>query len=321
MSRPFGIDCSCSSLKFCTMRVAVVSITGEAPLTVTVSCSVASASSTFTLAVKPERDGDARALQRVEAGELEGQFVLARRDRRKAVVAGFGCDRRLRAERRRTGGRDRDAGQHRALRIRNATLNGAGAACAAALCECRCAQETATASNAKTADAKRLMLNPPCGSSIQRRNERKDKRETGTRYRHVGTITQLRAVWNAIHDRAELPRFVSSSSKKERGRRRSATHPNDSPTGVELDRHGVPRWEVVPSGMLRRDVVPTSALPPVRNALEDEAEADPRRARREDRRRLQVAQASRAADRLRRVAVGQVERIEIRAQADARCRT
>ena len=53
MSRPFGIDCSCSSLKFCTTRVAVVSMTGEAPLTVTVSCNVASASSTFTLAVKP----------------------------------------------------------------------------------------------------------------------------------------------------------------------------------------------------------------------------------------------------------------------------
>ena len=53
MSRPLGIDCSCSSLKFCTTRVAVVSMTGDAPLTVTVSCSVASASSTLTLAVKP----------------------------------------------------------------------------------------------------------------------------------------------------------------------------------------------------------------------------------------------------------------------------
>ena len=53
MSRPFGIDCSCSILKFCCTRVEVVSITGEAPLTVTVSCNVASASSTFTLATKP----------------------------------------------------------------------------------------------------------------------------------------------------------------------------------------------------------------------------------------------------------------------------
>ncbi len=53
MSRPLGIVFSCSSLKFCWTRVAVVSMTGEAPDTVTVSCSVASASSAFTLAVKP----------------------------------------------------------------------------------------------------------------------------------------------------------------------------------------------------------------------------------------------------------------------------
>ena len=53
MSRPFGIDCSCSILKFCCTRVVLVSITGDAPLTVTVSCNVASASSTLTCAVKP----------------------------------------------------------------------------------------------------------------------------------------------------------------------------------------------------------------------------------------------------------------------------
>ena len=53
MSRPLGIDCSCSILKFCWTRVVLVSITGDEPLTVTVSCNVASASSTFTLAVKP----------------------------------------------------------------------------------------------------------------------------------------------------------------------------------------------------------------------------------------------------------------------------
>jgi hypothetical protein len=40
-------------LKFCCTRVVLVSITGDAPLTVTVSWSVARASSTFTLAVKP----------------------------------------------------------------------------------------------------------------------------------------------------------------------------------------------------------------------------------------------------------------------------
>ena len=44
MSRPFGIDSSCASLKFCCTRVAEVSITGESPVTVTVSCSVATAS-------------------------------------------------------------------------------------------------------------------------------------------------------------------------------------------------------------------------------------------------------------------------------------
>ena len=55
MSRPFGIDWSCSSLKFWTTRVAVVSMTGDAPVTVTVSCSVASASSAFTVPVNPSR--------------------------------------------------------------------------------------------------------------------------------------------------------------------------------------------------------------------------------------------------------------------------
>ena len=53
MSRPLGIESSCSSLKFCCTRVAVVSITGETPETVTVSYKVASARSAFTLAVKP----------------------------------------------------------------------------------------------------------------------------------------------------------------------------------------------------------------------------------------------------------------------------
>ena len=53
MSRAFGIACSCSSLKFCCTRVEDVSMTGESPVTVTVSCSDATASSTLTLAVKP----------------------------------------------------------------------------------------------------------------------------------------------------------------------------------------------------------------------------------------------------------------------------
>jgi hypothetical protein len=53
MSRPFGIDSSWASLKFCCTRVADVSITGDWPVTVTVSCSVATAMSALTLAVKP----------------------------------------------------------------------------------------------------------------------------------------------------------------------------------------------------------------------------------------------------------------------------
>ena len=40
-------------MKFCCTRVEVVSMTGEAPVTVTVSCSVASVSSTLRFAVKP----------------------------------------------------------------------------------------------------------------------------------------------------------------------------------------------------------------------------------------------------------------------------
>ena len=52
-SRAFGISCSASSLKFCCTRVDEVSMTGESPVTVTVSCSDATASSTLTVAVKP----------------------------------------------------------------------------------------------------------------------------------------------------------------------------------------------------------------------------------------------------------------------------
>ena len=52
-SREFGISCSASSLKFCWTRVFDVSMTGESPVTVTVSCSDATASSTFTAALNP----------------------------------------------------------------------------------------------------------------------------------------------------------------------------------------------------------------------------------------------------------------------------
>ena len=55
MSRPLGSDWSCSSLKFCCTRVVDVSITGDSPVTVTVSCSDATASSTLSVAVNPSR--------------------------------------------------------------------------------------------------------------------------------------------------------------------------------------------------------------------------------------------------------------------------
>src|SRR5437867_8368667 len=55
MSRAFGSDCSCSILKFCCVRVVDVSMTGEAPVTVTVSWSDATFISTFSVAVNPSR--------------------------------------------------------------------------------------------------------------------------------------------------------------------------------------------------------------------------------------------------------------------------
>ena len=70
MSRAFGIDCSSVSLKFWTVRVAVVSMIGDAPVTVTVSCSVASASSTLTVAVNPSRISTPFAFQRIESRQI-----------------------------------------------------------------------------------------------------------------------------------------------------------------------------------------------------------------------------------------------------------
>ena len=53
MSRAFGSEPSCWASKLVCTRVAVVSMTGDSPLTVTVSCSEATLSSTFTWALKP----------------------------------------------------------------------------------------------------------------------------------------------------------------------------------------------------------------------------------------------------------------------------
>ncbi len=133
MSRPLGIDWSCSVLKFCWMRVAVVSMTGDSPVTVTVSCRVARRQFDVEVRREAERKLDAFTPHGVEPGQLVGHRPRARGQRGEPVVAGFRGDGRLGAERRRTGGRDRHAGEHCALRIGHAPLNRTRAACAAAL--------------------------------------------------------------------------------------------------------------------------------------------------------------------------------------------
>src|SRR5216683_495101 len=52
-SRAFGSDSSCFASNTVAVRVEDTSTTGDAPLTVTDSCSDATVSSTFTVAVKP----------------------------------------------------------------------------------------------------------------------------------------------------------------------------------------------------------------------------------------------------------------------------
>ena len=52
-SRALGSDSSCLASKMVAVLVDEMSTTGDAPLTVTVSCSEATFSSTFTVAVKP----------------------------------------------------------------------------------------------------------------------------------------------------------------------------------------------------------------------------------------------------------------------------
>ena len=82
-SREFGISCSASSLKFCWTRVFEVSMTGESPVTVTVSFSDATAELDVHRRGEAHRDLDVFTLQGVEARQLEGHRVGARRQRRK----------------------------------------------------------------------------------------------------------------------------------------------------------------------------------------------------------------------------------------------
>ena len=91
------------------------STVGDAPLTVTVSCSVASLSCASTVIVLrtgttiPSRTG------RREARQFEGELVGAGVHGREAILAAFVRRRALDAHDRRARERDDDAGQHAAL--------------------------------------------------------------------------------------------------------------------------------------------------------------------------------------------------------------
>ncbi len=123
------------------MRVAVVSMTGDWPLTVTVSCSVATFSATLTCALKPSVMRMPSRTSRLEAGELEREPVFARRHGGEAVDARFVGHGGQRADLRRARGGDGDAGQHAALRVLHFTADAAGRARAAALRERRRCQQ------------------------------------------------------------------------------------------------------------------------------------------------------------------------------------
>ena len=108
-------------------------MTGDSPLTVTVSCRVATRSVHVDLGVEAQGDADAVALDGAEAGELVGERVLAGRHGGEAVDARLVGDRRERAGLGRAGGGDGDAGQHAALFVLHFTRDTAGRTRAAAL--------------------------------------------------------------------------------------------------------------------------------------------------------------------------------------------
>ena len=84
-----------------------------------------------------------------------------------------------------------------------------------------------------------------------------------------------------------------------------------------------PAGNVFLDGIVNPDgrCIPTGVMLPSRCALptesEDEPESDPRGARRQNRRWLLIAKPGGPADGFRRVAVGQIERISIQADAQA----
>ena len=112
MSRAFGISVSSSLVKLVPIAVVEVSTTGDAPVTVTVSCSVATCSCWSTRQRLVDDDADALALDGLEAGQLEVDVVDAGRQREEAVRAVGAGDLHLRLNQRGAGRRDGDARQH-----------------------------------------------------------------------------------------------------------------------------------------------------------------------------------------------------------------
>ena len=86
-SRAFGISVSSSLVKLVPIVVVEVSTIGEAPVTVTVSCSVATCSCWSTVSVWLMTTRMSSRLTVLEAGQLEVDAVDARRQRQEAEAA------------------------------------------------------------------------------------------------------------------------------------------------------------------------------------------------------------------------------------------
>ncbi len=122
-SRAFGISVSSSLVKLVPMVVVDVSTTGDAPVTVTVSCNVATCSCMSTVSVWLMTTRMPSRFTEPEAGQLEVQVVDAGRQRQEAVVARCARDLHLRLDQRRTRDGHRDAGQHRAGVVRHRAVD------------------------------------------------------------------------------------------------------------------------------------------------------------------------------------------------------
>ncbi len=87
MSRALGISVSNSFVKLVPTCVVDVSTIGDSPVTVTVSCSVATCSCWSTVRVWLMTTRMPSRLTVWKPAELEGQLVNAGRQREKAIVA------------------------------------------------------------------------------------------------------------------------------------------------------------------------------------------------------------------------------------------